>query len=984
MKIKNLLLTEILPICENFSLNCIKRICYSISIILGIGSLTLNTTTIEEIILYGKTSVSKCYISIIILNSMYFEIKKLKILKEAITVDILDFLKGKISLVIDYINFLLENFDLMDSQNSSLSSFKDTYNLNVKNKITVKELKDEILDLIESWHKLNINIFFIPNIYYTLLNSFNPENCEKISFIFANCISILPTVNYYTNMDIFDVSKLLREISEEHLQILEGLLKFIDNWIKNKINIDNIHNNKNFNMSIYNKNNPSGNSNQTTGINLTNDPKISSKDVALLESLAYLFSFIIEKYAFLLFIETSVANIIYQNFILFLSSKNLRISAMMFKALEEICFFIKESEFQDENISSFLKSGKSQSQLNNEIKTFLIDITSLIMFNCKFTNITIPILKTQEKIMHFYQIELEEENDFDVTSAKYLTVTEYRKQAGEAFYDIFSIFVENLQKKGVLYFVEYLLTIIENNNLVGDSNKEDEGNNNYVASMDKNYIIEVIINMLNSIFVCFYSQDFYIDYLIEITLKIFTSGILVNEFILCSFLAYLYNIAECIPKNNELLSKSLELLFYTLKNKKFEIVSTSMLSYICENMTVPSQEIFTLIYNFYLEKFDNLELSSAKNVTLALIDSVRKLNLGSNHYTTNYRNDNTNVLIQKSQDEDSEIKKCFNIKDNTKIFVQNFLNYSNKDILGFLELILNPVHTALEKIQSFISESSNLISLNNNLELRKILQNSILKGLIIYQSVFEKFQACNFIFKNILNVFYAKFFDIIEFVIKTFISDKNFINCILNSFDEMIHENITAPYFDAGIFFSLFERMNTLCLFVYSAIPSCEKVFDILIRLYQFPVVFSTEEQVEFKKKMIIAAEAIENNTNQFCDLGLKRKFLSYYINVWAYIINPLSMNFTFEINKFNEITNFFIDEIHETKEFDCNTTKMILYFFVILFKKVNQKYFPREFFINKILKIVARIFEAYTYINQDTFHQVFHLSLYKKIYSII
>ena len=164
----------------------------------------------------------------------------------------------------------------------------------------------------------------------------------------------------------------------------------------------------------------------------------------------------------------------------------------MFDALEEICCFLKESEFEvyPENITT--SSEKTADQTKNEISLFLINITGLIMFNCKLNKICIPVLKKNEIISNLIELELEEEEDWDSNDTKFLSVSEYRLQATEAYFNIFSVYVENLRMAGVQCFLAYQNDIIDNNNLLNPfdskintneiSEKEKKRENSFIRS----------------------------------------------------------------------------------------------------------------------------------------------------------------------------------------------------------------------------------------------------------------------------------------------------------------------------------------------------------------------------------------------------------------------------------------------------------------------------------------------------------------------
>ncbi len=851
-QIKNLLINQILQVCENFPLLSLKRISYCISLIIAIDSTSNNSNFIQEIIEYGKLSFTKCYISIIILNTLYYEFEKLDFSEwekyNEIKRKILNNIKEKVPSVTHYLNFLLENFNLNENNinnNNNNNSDKNYINnqqltdfeknlLSSGSKFTLDDIKSEILDLMNSLIKFDFNILFNPEIFHTLLNSFNFKNAEKISFIIGDCIKYLNSAMIHDKEMIFNIAEIINKIDTQHFQIIEGVLNYIDNFINVYLDLNAINNYKNFNSlildGILNKDNQTRIEDNTLKMNYEN--------IELFSAIAYIFSAIVKNYPFLIFMENALAQNIYQKFFFFLCCRNLRISSKMLPSLEEICIFLKESNFNEEPYN--ISENKSAEKFALEISVFFKSILGTIMNNCKFKKISIPILKKGIIIPNFTSIEFEDEEDDDSDDIKVLSLSEYRLQASEVYFSIFSIFKENLGKEGIIDFFNYLNGIIEDNCSINTSNNlnGNQTNNNEVSVSernDKNYIIEVLIHFLNniSVYVQEDKKDYIEIYLLELTLRIFNTHIDSNEYILCSLMIFLDKNAYIISKNNNLFNKAIKLFLQSLKNKHFQIVSTETILCMIENYLEYNSDIYDEIFKIYIEMFDYYEDVSLSNLVLSLTNLILRLENNKGTYDDNSLN---------------SVKLFEDAKNN----LIEFKKFSYNEIVFLFDKILFPVNESFDKINNFIAEEQNILNVvnfSNNNEISVLLKNCIRKNMKIYSVFFSRKFISGYIFKKVYELFYSKAYKIIEFSFKYYLNDNKLIQSILVnymnifSFNAYLVENI-----DSEIFYNSLNFIASIFSFGFSNLidlkdkeKNSENInFAIKIIKNIFEIIFST------------------------------------------------------------------------------------------------------------------------------------------------
>ena len=907
--LKDLYINVILPSCENYSLNVIKRICYSVSIIFGIGSLNIFSNLIEEIINYGKKSVEKCYISIIILNSIFFELEKLEIKDDKkILTKIIDNLRESYLLVIDYINFLLENFSFDEQSSNNLE--------NTKSFITKQEIKSEILELINSWYKLNINILFIPKIFQVLLKSVNPTNSEKISFIFSDSISITESAKFYEKNQMYELKMLLKEIKLEDYQVMEALINFINVYLTNKIKKE-------------------------------NQNCLTTDEIEILSNLGFIFSTILENYIYFFFLNNNLSKIVYEIFFFFLSSNNLRISSKMFKIIDELSVFINEADF----ILDYKEEEK------NELINFLISIISKIIFNCKFCKIVIPFLESGRIIKKFYEIELEDEKDLHIIDSKHMTTSEYRKLSQEVYFDIFLIFKNNFENNGVNYFFSYLNSIINQNAL----NEKNTSLGIMNQDTQKIYLIEVIIHLINSIILCMDYTDPNTDILIELSLKIFDSEIINNEFILCSFMIFLNNFSNYIPRNKILYSKSLELFLYSLKNKQFEFISTDTLLQITEFQDFPNVDSFNYIYNIYLENFDNFKTESLQNLTETLINSVA-IKINENFCEKKF-------TAKEFNSDDTQF-----IYENKRNLKKNFIHFSDEEVLNFFKLILNTLISKLEKISEFLKMDINKEIFDKNLT--KELKNSLIKYFSIYSVIVMKSENSIFIFQNILNQFYENCYFLLENAITLFTQDTKFIISLLSIFDNIL--SLSFSFINKELKNEFFKKFNDL--FIYTYINNNENFMCInhMIHLYK------NYKFLEISYKEYINSNFLIFSNKVFLNLKNSEKLnysmLSNYTQLWIYILQNIDYLFFDEII-FNDYIDLILNNLFNNSHF--HLTEISLEFLISFLKLHNL--FSESIIFKVIQKTLIKISNSFSIIDQvEKVKKIFNIKISRLIIQII
>ena len=143
--IKNMIFTQIIPALDSCPPIVIERVCFSISILIVIGTVTYWQEGIEDIMQFASASTTNCYYSVIILSNFANELQDLA-LSQKMNYMIKDVLMDKNTEIFKFINFILTNAN------------------NVNDKAMFNKLYIKAIELAKNWITFEMNVLSNPQL----------------------------------------------------------------------------------------------------------------------------------------------------------------------------------------------------------------------------------------------------------------------------------------------------------------------------------------------------------------------------------------------------------------------------------------------------------------------------------------------------------------------------------------------------------------------------------------------------------------------------------------------------------------------------------------------------------------------------------------------------------------------------------------------------------------------------------------------------
>ena len=479
LKYRDLIFFDLLDKLKNADSIVLDRICFSVSILISVGLISFWPESIEDIIKYAKLSRENCYYAVIILQNVFKELNEIKISGKKL-LKIKDTLIEKNIIVGEFIFLLLEDNFLNKDANVD---GEDKNKLSKKNKFFTN-----ILELMNSWLRLGLNILQSPQVIKYLFLAFNSETAEIISEIFSESISISKSAKLFFTKDNYDLNNLLSFSDPVEIESLGKIIDFIEYYLNNIIFNTNIEPD-NFFKQI------------TLREKISKDEKLS-----IVLNMENIISAILENYTNLIFMKNPLSTKILNLFYMLITKENKKISAKLFMPFNEVKEFINKYQFNNYDVNE-----------KKEFCDFLLRIMESIMKNSKVSEIFVAALAEKKLINSVDDLEIIDPKDKLIDNSE-MPSEEYRKQAEEIFYDIFTIFFTNFKDEGVEYFLKFLIDILEQTGLLNNMNNNVKILNLNFNEINENdpriYIIEVVFLVLNSIVGCFEVAENYVKYLI--------------------------------------------------------------------------------------------------------------------------------------------------------------------------------------------------------------------------------------------------------------------------------------------------------------------------------------------------------------------------------------------------------------------------------------------------------------------------------------
>jgi hypothetical protein len=536
----------------------IERLCYSISILVAVGTITYWPESIEEIMTFAKSSKENCYLSLIILENINKEVFELNISSKTL-MRIKDVLVDRQNLIQEFIFLVLTSVG--NNTGNTVPQDVQLFNLTLK--------------LTHSWIKLGLNVLKIPMLSQTLITYLNAENVKNISEIFSDSLNYASSSKYYSQNEIYDLEEILSKYDKLELQSIENLIEMI----------------------------------KTSLINITQS-KDSEEQMEILDGLANIFSSILENFITLLFLKTPLSQALNEMFFYFISHKNRKISYKFFETVNELREFINRGY----KFSNFSNEEKV------EYGNFLIKISESVMLNCKMKHLSInQNMLSKKENLTIEDLEVIQEgsninlNDQDEDEDGGVSINDYRKSSEDIFYNIFLIFTYNFGDNGAQFFFNWINNIINGLNINEESIAQDE---------NRLLVIEIIFLVIRSILDTIDVNESNNQFIINFTSVILNSKILLNDLMIIKFLWFLDQACSCLGKDQNLIPSLTNFLLNISKNKLLECTATYILLEISDFIKIPHPDCFRVIFEFYQSNYDNLTPLTVNYLSDALCNFI--------------------------------------------------------------------------------------------------------------------------------------------------------------------------------------------------------------------------------------------------------------------------------------------------------------------------------------------------------------------------
>lgn len=610
---------------------------------------------------------------------------------------------------------------------------------------------------------------------------------------------------------------------------------------------------------------------------MNNDPsKIPVEKRKLFISYLFVFGSVIENYIYLFFnFSDKNSKAMFKYFQFFLKYKVKKISDHFIEGLGEMRNFINDYYRFD--------------GLNNEQKSEFINYFMVIFFgvleNCTYTKLPINNMKFLEEEILNANLSISKNSAFfnnyenkdmideynDEFTEETMSVEKYRITAGEVFYNIFTIFLENFGDENCSYFLrEKLLSTIYDTNIIN--------------SPQYPLIIDVFFFALNSISrIIELKNPEKVWNTIKKVINDFLEAkiVLENQGIFIDFIVMINNYCTFIGKEVDVFWKTIKFIMNatkSLNNEKIERSCFITLSRLCgekdENIQI-NTIIIDELFNLFNEKYLNYTFNKIPELT-DLIKTIFSL-LG----------------IKETERKDNIPQDTMNFYKGLINKIIDPINLKIQELISQYELNMND--TGLKDI--LISKTIKSFSVQKEIILKLVGFNSELKDYFI-NNYLEKYL---FITEKIMNLFN-------ETIMNEFIS---FYNIIAKHIGQITQNNI--------------DNLNKL-LISLSFSPNIKnnyELIEILTEIYKnlFTLAENNKNKqlylqlnnyfIQYFLKIVQnLMEIISKSDLKNIEIKRKAKVLfKFIINVFPkLIINPQNQN---EIKIIGDLINFLINCIN-------------------------------------------------------------------------
>ena len=447
----------------------------------------------------------------------------------------------------------------------------NNFEKNLKNRII-----KSIIDLINFWTKLNLNILTNQNIYKIILELINmtDEENEKIENIKSIAELISKSIVLSKNSKLYEFYYKIEENSDIE-NILQNINDNIDIEEKKGIDI--------YLDYILEKLNEYNNS--------------KNKDENILWAYAKIFSAILENYVYFFFdFSNKRTGIAFQWLKYFITHKKRKISWLFFNSIESMMIFISDY---------YRFYGLNSNQID-EFSGYLIDLLYGVMKNCEYKKLKSNDFSELQKEILYNNSELiwttnknffngnvnEEDSDIDD-----IDIREYRNAAENVFYCMYLIFKDGLNKKYETIFINKILSLINLN--------EQNFNINFDESIAK--LLDIILLVLKSLIkvIDIESSPEIIGTINDFIYQLCDTVYIQNINIFIDYLIFINQFGKCLDLDKKYLEKALLILLLVSDKNDIEKCLIDSCYVVLNNLCseLHGSVEFVNIFNKFLERF---------------------------------------------------------------------------------------------------------------------------------------------------------------------------------------------------------------------------------------------------------------------------------------------------------------------------------------------------------------------------------------------
>ena len=602
-----------------------------------------------------------------------------------------------------------------------------------------------LFDSIRCWSNFELNIFKnieLANIVIFMMDNYQIQKPQNLSDLIMECITKSQNSKIYRDINLDEneapeklSQRILKKIDKEEKIILDLLLKSL--FPK---------------LQIF----------QNIKLNETSEEKRK-----LLVAYLRIFESIIENYIYLFFnFEDDKSQQMLEFFKYFLKYKKRKISYLFIEGMGEMRTFIN-------NFYRFSGLNKDQ---KSEFINYFMNIFYGVLENCAYNNLPINNLSylDNEIVNKFNSLVLsrdnqnftfENKNDIEEYDSEFIeemmTVESYRNYAGEVFYNIFFIYLENFGDEASAYILEKkIVSRIYDKNILNDPRYP--------------LILDVILFSL-----CSLAEVFDIKYptkcwnVIKNVVNDYLSSQIVvqNQGIFIDILVLIYKYYNFIAKDKDIFWKAMKFLLDAsnrLNNEKIETSCYVILSNLCSEKDENIQDDFNLIkelFNLFNEKYQKYNLYKIAPLQNIIESIFNLIGIKCNNSNKDISQDNLQFYSKMI----SELSSLMNnkIKDLLDKYILNSNNKSLEELL-ISEIVkcYNIQEIILSKLEAFNKEIKNYFIneyLNNYLFLTEKIMNIFYNNDKLMNNIFE-------FYTKIAKAFEINSQNSIEYINKLFIN----------------------------------------------------------------------------------------------------------------------------------------------------------------------------------------------------------------------